>query len=33
MSLFEKRDGKYVCIRNIWNPNTDDENEGGKEEE
>jgi len=19
MSIFEKRDGKYVCIRDIWN--------------
>jgi ketosteroid isomerase-like protein len=25
MSLFEKRDGKYVCVRDIWN--SDQENE------
>ena len=25
MSLFEKRDGKYVCIRDIWNSDSDPE--------
>ena len=25
MSLFEKRDGKYVCIRDMWNSDADDD--------
>ena len=25
ISVFEKRDGKYVCIRDIWNSDSDDD--------
>jgi uncharacterized protein (TIGR02246 family) len=32
MSLFEKRDGKYVCIRDIFNADSDDD-EGEEAEE
>lgn len=33
MSLFEKRDGKYVCIRDMWNSDAKKEDKGEKEEE
>lgn len=35
MSLFEKRDGEYVCIRDIWNSDSDDDEEedDGSDEE
>ncbi|MBK7409006.1 MAG: DUF4440 domain-containing protein [Saprospirales bacterium] len=29
ISVFEKRDGKYVCIRDMWNDDADDDAEGG----
>lgn len=31
MSLFEKRDGKYVCIRDIWNSDKDDKDDESDE--
>ena len=40
VSVFEKRDGKYVCVRDIWNEDEDeddddddDENEGEGDDE
>jgi uncharacterized protein (TIGR02246 family) len=38
MAVYEKRDGKWICIRDIWNNDTDDDgeddaNEGGEGEE
>lgn len=36
MSLFEKRDGKYLCIRDIWNSDTDDDDDdddGGEDDD
>ena len=37
ISVFEKRDGKYLCVRDIWNsdsdPDKEDEEEGEAEEE
>jgi uncharacterized protein (TIGR02246 family) len=34
VSIFEKRDGKYVCVRDIWNEDQDDdEDEDGENDE
>ena len=33
MAIFEKRDGKYVCIRDIWNSDSDDDDEGDGDDE
>lgn len=33
MSLFEKRDGKYVCIRDIWNSDTKDDDDDDDDDE
>ena len=27
MAVYEKRDGKYVCVRDIWNEDTDDDDD------
>ena len=32
MSLFEKRDGKYICIRDAYNANQPEEGEEGDNE-
>ena len=32
MSIFEKRDGKYVCIRDIWNSDMPEEKDDADEE-
>ncbi len=36
VSIFEKRDGKYICVRDIWNEDTkddDDDDENGDDDE
>lgn len=33
MSIFEKRDGKYVCIRDIWNSDVPEKDDAGEEPE
>ena len=33
MSLFEKRDGKYVCVRDIWNSDQEDDDDSDDADE
>lgn len=33
VSVFEKRDGKYVCVRDIWNEDSDDDDDDDDEME
>ena len=33
VSVFEKRDGKYVCVRDIWNEDSDDDDDDEDENE
>lgn len=32
MAVYEKRDGKYVCIRDIWNEDADDDDDDDTED-
>jgi ketosteroid isomerase-like protein len=33
VSIFEKRDGKYVCVRDIWNEDSDDDDDDDMNED
>jgi uncharacterized protein (TIGR02246 family) len=33
VSVFEKRDGKYVCVRDIWNEDSDEDDDDDENEE
>ena len=33
MSLFEKRNGKYVCVRDIWNSDLEHNDEDDEDDE
>jgi uncharacterized protein (TIGR02246 family) len=33
ISVFEKRDGKYICVRDIWNEDSDDDDDDDDDDE
>ncbi len=33
VAVYEKRDGKYVCVRDIWNEDADDDDDDAKAED